>query len=77
MLITGTYKFKWGWTGFHEHIGPNVQQYPPTKTLWYWLQLFGVLAIPVVVGLGKLCFTSQQAKVSAAENTVNQRETAL
>jgi hypothetical protein len=47
------------------------------KTLWDWLNLAGMLAIPVVVGLGTLWFTRQQAKVSDKENTDNQRETAL
>jgi uncharacterized protein YjbI with pentapeptide repeats len=36
----------------------------PTKTLWDWLQLLGILAIPVVVGLGTVLFTTQQANES-------------
>jgi hypothetical protein len=58
------------------------------KTLWDWLGLLGVLAIPVVVGFGVAWFTAQQAKVSDAANerqhetelqiaTDNQREAAL
>ena len=47
------------------------------KTLWDWLNLLGVLAIPVVVGLGAAWYTAQQGKVSDRENTDNQRETAL
>jgi len=50
---------------------------PQGKTLWDWLQLLGVLAIPVVVGFGTLWFTKRQAKESAAENMDNQREKAL
>jgi len=53
------------WTGFKG------------KTVWDWLQLLGVLAIPVVVGFGAAWFTAQQGKVSDRENTDNQRETAL
>jgi uncharacterized protein YjbI with pentapeptide repeats len=49
----------------------------PGKTLWDWLGLLAILAIPVVVGLGAAWFTAQQGKVSDRENTDNQRETAL
>ena len=56
-LIIAGYWFNWGWTGFNERIGPNAQYYQPAKTLWDWLQLLGVLAIPVVVGLGTVWFT--------------------
>ena len=49
----------------------------PTKTLWDWLGLLGVLAIPVVVGFGAAWFTTQQGKVSDRENTDNQRKAAL
>lgn len=59
-IIVAGYWFNWDWTGFNERIGPNVQQYQPTKTLWDWLQLLGVLAIPVVVGLGTVWFTQLQ-----------------
>ena len=65
LLAVGTviflgYWLKWDWTGF------------PTKTLWDWLNLLGVLAIPAAVGLGTIWFTRQQAKVSDAENKDNQ-----
>ena len=53
------------WTGFKG------------KTLWDWLNLVGVLAIPAVVGLGAAWYTAQQGKVSDRENTDNQREAAL
>ncbi len=75
LLILMGYRLTW--TGFSEHVGPNVQQYQPAKTLWDWLNLFGVLAIPVVVAVGAAWFTAQQGKVSDRENTDNQRETAL
>jgi len=45
--------------------------------LWDWLELLGVLAIPVVVGFGAAWFTAQQGKVSDREYKDNQRETAL
>ena len=47
------------------------------KTLWDWLNLSCVLAIPLVVGFGAVWFTNRQAKVADAENTDNQRETAF
>jgi hypothetical protein len=67
LVIFGGYKFNWDWTGFNS----------PSKTLWDWLQLLGVLAVPIVVGFGAVWFTSQQSKVAEAENKDNQRETAL
>ncbi len=67
LVIFGGYKFNWDWTGFNR----------PSKTLWDWLQLFGVLAIPVVVGFGAVWFTTRQGKVADAENKDNQRENAL
>ena len=65
VLIFLGYFLDWGWTGFKG------------KTLWEWLNLLGVLAIPAVVGLGAAWYTAQQAKVSAMENTDNQREAAF
>jgi len=47
------------------------------KTLWDWLQLLAAFAIPLVVGFGAVWFTTRQGKVADAENTNNQRETAL
>jgi Tfp pilus assembly protein PilN len=61
----GGYFFNWNWTGIKE------------KTLWDWLGLLAVLAIPIVVGLGVAWFTAQQGKLSEQENKDNQRETAL
>jgi uncharacterized protein YjbI with pentapeptide repeats len=48
--------FRWGleWTGF------------PTKTLWDWLNLLGVLAIPVVAGLGVAWYSAKQTQASEA-----------
>ena len=63
--IIGGYLFHWSWTGISM------------KTLWDWLNLLGVLAIPAVVGLGAAWYTAQQGKVSDRENKDNQRETAL
>ena len=47
------------------------------KTLWDWLNLLGVLAVPIVVGFGAVWFTTRQGKVVDAENKDNQREAAL
>ena len=77
VLIYAGYRFKWDWTGFNEYIAPNLQQYQPAKTLWDWLQLLGVLAIPVAVALGTAGFTTKRGQVSDAENKDNQREAAL
>jgi hypothetical protein len=63
LLILAGYSLTW--TGFFN------------KTLWDWLNLLGVLAIPAVVGLGAAWFTAQQGKVSDRENKDNQHETAL
>ena len=78
LVIFGGYKFNWDWTGFDR----------PSKTLWDWLQLLGVLAVPVVVGFGAAWFTTKQTQASEARNkqqhdteleiaTDNQRETSL
>src|SRR6266478_6118580 len=77
VLIIAGYTFKWDWTGFNEQRGPNILQYQPAKTLWDWLQLLGVLAIPVAVVLGVAWVTTKQGQVSDAENKDNQREAAL
>lgn len=89
-LIISGYWFDWtGFDGYnqvttaHTLSGPSAgtvvrtEVYQPGKALWDWLQLLGVLAIPVVVGFGAAWFAAQQGKVSDRENTDNQRETAL
>jgi hypothetical protein len=55
---------KWKWLGFSE------------KTLWDWLQLLAVLAIPLVLALGTLWFGAQQRQMSDAMMK-NQHDTAL
>jgi uncharacterized protein YjbI with pentapeptide repeats len=67
LVLFGGYKFNWDWTGFNR----------PSKTLWDWLQLLGVLAVPIVVGFGAVWFTIRQGKVADTENKDNQREAAL
>ena len=87
-FIFAIYKFGWDWTGFNggyskitttstSHEITTATEQPLTKTLWDWLNLLGVLAIPVVVGLGTVWFTTQQGKASDAENKDSQREAAL
>src|SRR5258708_5109007 len=49
-LIVAGYKFQWGWAGFSE------------RTVWDWLQLLGVLAIPVAVAW----YAAQQTQASEA-----------
>ena len=77
IVIVLGYWLKWDWTGFNEHIGPNTSQYQPGKTLWDWLQLLGVLGIPVAITLGTIWFTTKQNQEANAENIDNQREIAL
>jgi|SRR6266571_1329689 len=89
LIIIG-YWFDWtGFNGYNQVTitrtisGTNAgtvtrtEVYQPGKALWDWLQLLGVLAIPVVVGFGAVWFTIRQGKVADEENTDNQRETAL
>src|SRR2546421_3856311 len=78
VLIILGYIFNWGWTGLGPYIPPTKDSnFQRGKTLWDWLNLLGVLAIPAVVGLGAAWYTTQQGKVSDRENTDNQHETAL
>lgn len=67
-LVFAAYWFGWDWTGFNEHFSRQVQQYQPAKTLWDWLQLLGVLAIPAVAGLGIAWFTKKQGQAGEAAN---------
>ena len=46
----------WGWAGFAG------------KTLWDWLNLLGVLAVPAVVGLATIWITERQGQTSEAAN---------
>ena len=46
------------------------------KTLWDWLQLLSVLAVPVVVGFGAVWFTTRQTRISE-ENRKQQHDTDL
>jgi uncharacterized protein YjbI with pentapeptide repeats len=64
------YIFNWDWTGltatdFKSQKTTNIIVYQPGKTLWDWLGLLGVLAIPVVVGFGVALFTAQQSQAEA------------
>jgi uncharacterized protein YjbI with pentapeptide repeats len=89
VTLIGGYVLNWDWTGFNASTAiwiakasgktafTEVDEQVSAKTLWDWLQLLGVLAIPIVVGLGTVWFTAQQGKVSDAENKDNQCEVAL
>jgi uncharacterized protein YjbI with pentapeptide repeats len=46
------------------------------KTLWDWLQLLGVLAIPIVVAVGTAVFTTRQTKISET-NRQQQHDTEI
>lgn len=82
------YKLGWDWTGFNSGESQTItistskgtttaEVVQPAKTLWDWLGLLAILAIPVVVGIGAAWFTKKQTEQSDADKTDNQRETAL
>lgn len=81
------YWLQWDWTGLPEHTIPDPQKYQPAKTAWDWLQMLGVLAIPVVAGFGVAWYTSEQTRVRETiatqqhkielEKAEQQRETEL
>jgi uncharacterized protein YjbI with pentapeptide repeats len=82
VVVVLGYCFNWPWVGVSGGNSKittttTATEQPPAKTLWDWLNLLGVLAIPVVVGFGAAWFTAQQGKVSERENKDNQREKAL
>jgi uncharacterized protein YjbI with pentapeptide repeats len=85
VFIVLGYLFKWDWTGFNSgtnqititstskaNYTATVSQ--PSKTLWDWLQLLAVLAIPIVVGIGAAWYTAQQAQASEANRARQDRE---
>jgi len=85
VLIIVGYWFDWtGFDGYnqvtiaHTVSGPSAgtvvrtDVYQPGKSLWDWLQLLGVLAIPVVVGFGAVWFTAQLGKASDRRNSLEQ-----
>lgn len=87
LFIILAYGFGWDWTGFNSGTSQititntsngsyTATLSQPSKSLWDWLQLLGVLAIPAVVGLGAAWYTAQQGKVSDAANR-QQHETEL
>lgn len=80
ILIILGYFFQWDWTGLtatdKSKPTTNIIVYQPGKTLWDWLQLLGIIAIPVVVGLGAAWYTVRQSH--DIQITIdNQRERAL
>ncbi len=74
VVVVLGYWLNWHWTGLVPEASEPKQH---AKALWDWLNLLGVLAIPVVVGLGAAWYTAQQGKVSHRENKDNQRQAAL
>src|SRR6266851_1851652 len=87
VIILG-YWLNWYWTGFNGGESKitvtstskgttTATELQPAKNLWDWLQPLGILAIPVVVGVGTVWFTTKQGQVSDATNKDNQREAAL
>src|SRR5579884_319264 len=64
-FVLAAYEQGWNWTGF------------VTKTLWDWLQLLGVLGIPVVVGIGAAWLSYRQNLTTSQIAEDQQREDAL
>jgi uncharacterized protein YjbI with pentapeptide repeats len=84
VLIYGVSRFGWGWTGFAGGMsqvtvkGVNEDTvYLASKTLWDWLQLLGVLGIPVMVGVGAAWFSYRQNLSASRIAEDQQREDAL
>ena len=92
VFILAIYLFGWDWTGFSgykevttTHIIKgtsagtitSTEEYLPGKTLWDWLQLIGVLAIPIVVGFGAAWFSYKQNLTTSRVAVDQQREDAL
>src|SRR5260370_27696641 len=48
-------------------------EFPPRKTLWDWLQLLGVLAIPLVVAGATIFFGIQQANLAQQQHDNDQK----
>src|SRR5260221_7379753 len=48
------------WTGFAE------------KTLWDWLNLLGVLLVPLILGMGTILITAQQSAISQSQHESDQ-----
>lgn len=92
VVVVLGYWFNWSWVGVSggnstiTTITTSTEQ-PPAKTLWDWLNLLGVLAIPVVVGFGVAWFTirhNHDIEIARAQHENdqhitldNQRETVL
>lgn len=81
--IIGGYIFNWDWTGLNATDFTSTPQnitktiaYQPEKTLWDWLNLLAVFAIPIVVGFGAVWYTARQSH-DLQITADNQRETAL
>ena len=98
LFIFLSYIFSWGWTGFSSEESPIIitstskgiytaKLLQPAKTLWDWINLLGVLAIPVVVTLGAAWYSarhSHEIEIAEAQRDFerdiaedNQRETVL
>jgi len=77
LLIFLGYLYQWTWTGFNALIGPKVQQYQPSKTLWDWMQL---LIIPAALTIAALLFnstTSRNEQEIATERSRAEHDIAL
>src|SRR6266566_6691243 len=76
-------KFGWEWTGFSGGASKititstskgatTATELQPARTLWDWLGLLAVLAIPVVAGIGAAWFTAQLGRANDRRNNLEQ-----
>ncbi len=98
VFIFLAYRFGWDWTGFNSgtsqititstsKVNYTATISQPSKSLWDWLGLLAVFAIPAVVGFGAAWFTARQnhdIQIARAQHEndrrlalENQRETML
>jgi pentapeptide repeat protein len=78
MIAIGTVLVYWlkpEWTGFNEHIGPNVSQYQPGKKLWDWLQFFVIPAVLAIGGFSLNHTQRERAERAIKERTESERKT--
>ena len=83
------YWFGWDWTGFNSGASKititsiskgitTTTELQPAKSLWDWLQLLGILAIPVVAVVGAAWYTQiQQQRDKRLEHAQHNHERQL
>ena len=59
-------------SGTNSGTVTRTEEYQPGKTLWDWLGLLAVLAIPVVAGIGAAWFNAQLGRANDRRNNLEQ-----